>query len=259
LASGEDLRGLVTQYLAELAGDERGGQFNDLYQIFYRTFGRAPTKREELLMLELVHENALAGVVVFGNGVQGTQAGYPWIWVTQFGRHVLKEGRFLPYDPDGFLARIKKDLPELDAICLRYLREAVDGFARSLLLSSSVMLGVASEGLMLQLVEAFGRWREVDTAKFLDAIRGRTMFDVYKEFRKRLDPKLDLLPSELRKDIFTYIDGLFGLIRVIRNDAGHPTDTDIPKNVLHANIQAFPEYARRLLALRKFFVENPGK
>ncbi len=257
----EEMRGAVLAYLAEIAKtNTQVGQCNAVHEQFAKIFRRQPSTEEHRVLLELLYEQLLAGVLVFGKGLQGgTADGYPWITITEFGKLVLKEQKFLPYDPDGFLARIQKDLPELDATCLRYLREAVDGYSRNLRLSASVMLGVASESLMLQLVDAFAGWTEIDKAKFNEAIRGRTISEVYKELQKRLNSKLELLPVELRREIHVYLDGLFSLIRVIRNDAGHPTDTDVPKNVLYANIQAFPEYARRLLALRKFFLGNPSR
>ncbi|HEX4840851.1 MAG TPA: hypothetical protein VFV60_01670 [bacterium] len=132
---------------------------------------------------------------MFAIGLTNNQ-GFPWIRVTSFGEEVLRQQRFLPYDPDGFVGRVQQDL-RLDDITLRYLREAVDGYSRNLPLSSSVMLGVASESLMLQLVEAFAGWREIDRTKFEDAVRGRTISEVYKAFRKRLENKVDLLPPEL--------------------------------------------------------------
>lgn len=253
MAAREELRALVLEHLKEVAGTEGETQYNNFFAAATQKLKAQLSLEDEIAILEIVQELLLSGVVVLGKGLQAP--GYPWIRVTDFGRECLEEGLFLPYDPDGYLREVKAALPGLDYICLRYLSEAVSAYSRNLLLASSVMLGVSSERLMLLTVEAFAGWLDTESARkrFINATQGKAAYEKYKEFRNRLDSKLELVPDELKKDLEVYLDGIFNFIRIIRNAAGHPIGTEIPRNVVSANIQAFPLYAKRLLQLRDFF------
>ena len=67
---------------------------------------------------------------------------------------------------------------------------------------------------------------------------------------------MEEVPAELRQDLYSYLDGLFSLVRITRNDAGHPTGTAIPRNMLFAHLQAFPDYAKRMMTVTDHFISN---
>jgi hypothetical protein len=65
---------------------------------------------------------------------------------------------WLPYDPEGYVRVLRAKVPTIDDITLAYIGEAVAGYNRRHLLSATITLGVASENLMLLLIEAYTDW-----------------------------------------------------------------------------------------------------
>ena len=57
------------------------------------------------------------------------------------------------HDVSSYEAVIKQQVPDIDKVTLDYLKEAMQSFYSSCYLSSSVMLGVASEYTFLKLLE----------------------------------------------------------------------------------------------------------
>ena len=69
---------------------------------------------------------------------------------------MLETKEYSPYDPEGYLARLKKEIPAIDPVILRYLEESLSCLRMNCLLAASVMIGLAAEKATLLLVEAFG-------------------------------------------------------------------------------------------------------
>src|SRR5262245_46220914 len=132
----EELKAVVHEYLVSKANSDRVGQLNDLLNMFQKVVKRVPNEAEQRIMLEAAHEAMLAGVVIFGRDLG---QGFPWLWITDFGLRALKESKFPPYDPDGFIAEVKNAVAGMDAVCLQYLAEAVHAYAKGLPLSAAVM------------------------------------------------------------------------------------------------------------------------
>jgi hypothetical protein len=264
MATREELRAAISAHLADAARNRRHTQRPTLYEFLNRRRlleerpGETP---DDLVAMEILHELLIAGVIAFGNNLRDVNPG--WIWVTDYGRRVLAEGVLLAYDPDRFLAETGVRIPRLDAIALQYFGEALGAYNRGLLFASSVMLGVASERLMVLLVEAFGdSMHEPVGTRFRRKTAGRRIHEQFTELRAKLDSRLEELPPALGDDLHAYLDGIFSLIRINRNDAGHPTGTVVARNVLYAHLQAFPTYAERMVGLVEHFrprgVEPPA-
>ena len=84
----------------------------------------------------------------------GNSISYEYFQLTEYGIDALNNDQALPYDPDGFLNTVLSSV-ELDAVTLRYLEESIGAYSRNLFLASAVMLGGASEHLILQLIERY--------------------------------------------------------------------------------------------------------
>ena len=57
-------------------------------------------------------------------------------------------------------------------------------------------------------------------------------------------------------DLDIQLDGVFNLIRNTRNDAGHPTSTNIDRRLAYANLQLFIPYCSRIYNLIAYFNNN---
>jgi len=184
--------------------------------------------------------------------------------LTDFGKEVIKEQRWSPYDPDGYLAELRKQAPAMGSICQMYAQEALQCFSGGCYLAAVVMLGAASEGIVIQLFRRFvaalkgGGMPEASSVetKIEDQ---QSVYGKYGIFRKHFDslvkPKL---PSELGDDLNLQFDGVFNLIRYYRNDAGHPTGTRIERMSAFTSLVLFVPYCKRVEDLANWLEANSG-
>ncbi|MFA6521587.1 MAG: hypothetical protein WCT53_04345 [Candidatus Gracilibacteria bacterium] len=203
---------------------------------------------------EIIQELITAGYLY--PGTSGDQnSSYPWLTITSHGQDAFLEEDWLPYDPEGYLKALKSKVPTIDDITLTYISEAVTAYHRRQLLSATITIGVASENLMLLLIEAYTNWIQDATrkAKFHKKVEGRFISTQYKEFKKEFILDLKTLPNELQSDWETYLDGIFNFVRLNRNDAGHPTGKQFDAKVVYANLQVFAEYAQFISKLIQHF------
>lgn len=159
---------------------------------------------------------------------------------------------WLPYDPDGYLNALKAKVPMLDTITLAYIGESVAAYNRRHLLSATITLGVASENLMLTLIEIYTDWLKkhpTRQTKFQKKVQGRFISYQYNEFKKEFFDDVKSLPKELQSDWETYLDNIFNFIRLNRNSAGHPTGKKLDAKIVYSNLQVFAKYAQFIFKL----------
>lgn len=155
-----------------------------------------------------------------------------------------------PSDPEGYLRRIDRQVPDLDPGARVYVAESVRAFAARCYLSSSVMLGVAAERAFLGLAEALAAAMAGQATKLrreLDNPRSsqRTRFD---ELRKVLDSHRNEFPEQLA-DTLT-LDSIGDLLRVARNESGHPTGQLIDQDTARAHLLIATSYLQKMTELR---------
>lgn len=202
---------------------------------------------------EIVQELITAGYLYPGTAGD-FNSGYPWLTITGYGKEAFSKEDWLPYDPDGYIKSLKAKIPALDDITLAYISEAVTAYNRRHLLSATLTLGVASENLMILLIEAYANWigdagRKVN---FQKRIADKFIAAQYKEFKKEFSGDVKSLPDEYRANWETYLDGIFNFIRLNRNDADHPTGKQFDAKVVYANLQVFSEYAQFIFSLMQY-------
>jgi len=79
--------------------------------------------------------------------------------------------------------------------------------------------------LLLRLIDAYVN-AHADPAKKAQVQRrfeGKFIYTQYSQFKKELSALKGSIPAELLKDYETHLDGIFNLIRLVRNESGHPT------------------------------------
>jgi hypothetical protein len=219
------------------------------------------TDRDREIAREVFHELYLERVVITGASFDSINAQmvWPFYTITEFGKQVLCGDEYQPHDRDGYVAKLKSQIPTLDPDSIRYLDESLQCFERGVLLASAVMLGCAAEKVALLLVDAFGhaihdaalkRKYERETDHWMISRK-------YEALWKRLEPLSSKLPKELSADLHTVLDRVFDLIRTTRNHAGHPTGKIIEREAMRANLLLFPSYCRRVYGLIEYFSSNP--
>ncbi|MDO8632973.1 MAG: hypothetical protein Q7K38_00265 [Candidatus Wildermuthbacteria bacterium] len=229
-------------------------QMGQVYSLFPQ--GTEPSWQHEKIhsvAREIVQELITAGYLY--PGTSGDQnSGYPWLTITQYGREAFLKEDWLPYDPEGYLNELKTKISDIDDITLAYIGEAITAYNRRHLLSATLTIGVASENLMLLLIEAYADWLTgARKVSFKKKITDRFISTQYKEFKKEFVNDVKSLPKELQADWETYLDGVFNFIRLNRNDAGHPTGRQFDTKIVYANLQVFSEYAKFVVTLINHF------
>ncbi len=173
--------------------------------------------------------------------------------ISHYGRQVLEEERESPYDPLGFLQRLSTDSPNLECNTIEYIQEAVNCYLGRYLRAATVMVGLASENEILTLLEKYENTLDPDE---------KTEFDREKSSCRNLKMKFDVLynwlyrekrqfPLEAR-EIETWLNGVFQVIRLSRNDAGHPIGVNPTSEDVFANIVLFRTYARYISQLKEY-------
>jgi hypothetical protein len=206
---------------------------------------------------QIVWDFILQGILTIG--CNEANPNFPFVSITEHGKRVLESGETLPYDPDGYLRRLKADIPSLDPIIEMYVTESLQAYLKGLMFSSAVTLGVASEQAFLIL---YGRFTNAlvdpqirsDFEELQDSIHTKQKFD---KLKSKLMAIRKTLPDALKDDLESQFDGTFNLIRVTRNDAGHPTGRKIQRDDAFVNLRLFVIYCKKIYGLIDYFGSHP--
>ena len=172
--------------------------------------------------------------------------------LSKYGKQVLEEGDETPYDPLGFMKRLASDAPRLEPATFGYVQEAVDCFLGRHLRAAAVMVGLASENEILTLIELFRNGLAANLQSGFDqAINARrTLKTKFDYLYTRLNQDKNNFPAEVR-ELDAWLTGTFQVIRLYRNDAGHPTGTSPTRETVYSTLNLFLVYARLLSRLKE--------
>jgi hypothetical protein len=210
-------------------------------------------KKEQKYFLESIHCLLNQGVIMWGKEAEiGGSDFYPWFSITSYGKKVLEKGDIIPHDPHNYLERLRKTIPKLDEIVLVYVEESWECFLNSNFFASAVMLGVASEAAFNQLFTAF------KNSKITNELIKKECTSL--EGTNSIKRKFDFIYNELIKaknqfnrktqDTLEYnLTGIFNLIRLQRNEAGHPTGIKRDRDEMFANLTLFIMYCKTIYGL----------
>ena len=192
--------------------------------------------------------------------------GHGWdaVALTDYGREVIREQRWSPYDADGYLKELAKKAPRLAKLCEMYIVEGLTCFRGGAYLATAVMLGAASEGNVLDLLEryhaAMAKAGMPEHSGYQDKVRkARSFYDKYQVFRRYFDPVRPKLPGRLVDDWEGQMDGVLHLIRNYRNDAGHPTRTGVERMDAFRTLVLFGHYCERIEQVGDWLESNTDK
>lgn len=231
-------------------------QLMGVYQYLAQFYPHPHTSIAHRIARELLQEFVNNNLLFVG---YGDDQGFPWFTLTAYGVECIKKGELLPFDPNGYLVSVQSRVPGLDIVTMTYLREAISTFNRDFYLSASVALGVAAEALILRMIDAYIS-AIADQQRRMNAearYEGKQLRAQYGQFKQDFASLRPTLPRDLYGDFETHLDSIFQLIRVTRNDSGHPSGAIPERAVVMANLQAFPYFAKRVLAIEKHFETNP--
>jgi hypothetical protein len=179
-------------------------------------------------------------------GYNNANREFPHFRLSRFGKRIIEnQDTYFFHDVTSYSQRIKQEVPTIDQVTLLYLQEALQAFRSGCILSSSVMLGVATEHTFLLLVEI------VETsATYAKAFAGigkeRTILQKVNRFKQHLDQQRKSLPGTINEDLDTHFAGILSIIRTFRNQSGHPTGQIIDRDQAYVLLNLFIPYCRKM-------------
>ena len=187
-------------------------------------------------------------------GMNDSNPNFPFYRVSEFGRKLLADqNEYFFHDVASYEAQIKSRVPDIDAVTLLYLKEAMQAFKTGCLLSSSVMVGVALEHSFLLMLEVIEN-NPVHSVTYSKAVKERMILKKIVAFQEILDRNIQVVPSKVREDLDTQLFGIMSMIRAYRNEAGHPTGNIISREQCFVNLQLFITCCQKIYQLKAVFV-----
>ncbi|HOC93468.1 MAG TPA: hypothetical protein PKH33_14020 [bacterium] len=230
-----------------------------------RSYGIENIQQEEVYReaLEILHNHSRNGIVNFKTiGPVTDYKMLPPIEITGIGKEYLETDEIPVYDPDEYLKEIQASVSNIDPIIFEYIKESIRAFNRECTMSSAIALGVASERMIQMLYESLkNAFKEPSDKKKLQKVEDQSIFKKHSALEDMLKEKirLKLLPKELTENWDVYMSSLFHLMRLYRNEFGHPTGAKVEKSVVRVFLKSFGVYLIRLYSLKEYLDSMPDK
>jgi hypothetical protein len=201
---------------------------------------------DERRFREILWQLINQGVLV--QGLNSNNAQWPWLSLSEWGEEFVRDGGADVYDPDGYLRDLDHDHP-LDDIERRYLAQASAAFRADLSDAAAVMVGAASEHLLILLADAIVENEKTSAASKVAKTRDSSALKLLHEVRKYLEPRRQNLDRRLAESFETTFLGVANAIRTSRNDAGHPALGHVDRDQAFVLLRLFPLYRRWVYVL----------
>ena len=194
------------------------------------------------------------GVLAWGHNLDNPNP--PFCHFTGLGERLMEGAQRDPGNPAGYLAHLHASA-ELSPVALSYLTEGLDCYVGGLYKAAAVMVGAASERLVLdvreRLIERMAQRKEDAT----DALRDWRIKRVLDGLKSYFDQHKKTFGQELRDAYEAYWPAFTQQIRAARNEAGHPTNMDpLTPDAVHAAFLVFPEVAKVVTGLNAWIAEG---
>ncbi|MBV8754635.1 MAG: hypothetical protein JO328_17385 [Hyphomicrobiales bacterium] len=184
-------------------------------------------------------------------GLNDSNPTWPWFRLSHFGQQaLLTRSPYRFHNTTTFISLVKKEVPDLSSEAETYLEEAVAAFYADCLLAACVMIGVAAEAEFLRLVDVAAK-SKAHGSVFAPVQKLAFIRQKITKFHSALKPLVSTLPRETVEDLDTNFAMIQSVLRIARNEAGHPTATAPGREQVYVFLQLFIPFARQLMRLRK--------
>lgn len=252
--SRKTLQERILRALADSQIGHTPREIHSLFQLISSQFGDSQPP-DDHMMLEALWSLVSQGLIILDfQGISPIAA-----YITPDGKAAAEDEDPNPDFPPMYLDLLADQVPQLSDLVTAYVKEALRTYGARSYLATSVMLGVASEGALLEMADAFAEW--MDREKGQDRLKrmletGRDTFSrILEEVRKRLaSHQADI--SDTLKDGLDAIMSVADVLRNYRNDAGHPTGATPTREECFRLFVVLPGYVERLYGLKEFFAER---
>lgn len=175
-----------------------------------------------------------------------------WFFLTPQGINAFDQLSRDPCNPKGYLKHIQQF--NLNPIAHSYIEEGISCYVRDLYKASAVLLGVASESVVLDLRDRIVNYLNSKDERVSNKLGSWKIKEVIIGLRNFFDSKKDTIDNKVFENYQAHWDSFAQQIRSSRNETGHPSSiSPVTQDTVHANYLVFPYLAKLALDLKKCF------
>ena len=213
------------------------------------------SSKDSEIFLEVFWDLFRQGIITLG--LNNSNREFPFFRVSANGKRIIENrDAYFFHDVSSYESVIMENIPNIDETTLIYLKEAMQSFFSGCVLSSSVMLGVATEHTFLKLLDTIDQ-NQNHNVTFQNVFEQRTLLTKVNKFRNKLDEEINTkriqFPPYIKEDLDTNFSSILAIIRNFRNESGHPTGKIISREQCYINLNIFIPYCKKLYQLMDFF------
>jgi hypothetical protein len=185
-------------------------------------------------------------------GLNDSNDNWPFFRLSHVGGQTLAtQSPFRFHDTNSFLNILAREVPDISPEAKVYLNEAVAAYFADCLLACCVMVRVAAEAEFLRLVDVAANSSTFGVL-FATVVQPIFIRQKITKFQECLKPLLDArrLPREAVEDLETNFNMIQSVLRIARNEAGHPAATQLQREQVYVYLQLFVPFARQVMRLR---------
>jgi len=198
---------------------------------------------------------------ILAPGMDPNNLHLPWFHITGHGREVLAAGESQPYDPTGYLARLRDRIPVPDTTVTAYLAESLETFRKGNYVPSTVMLGIAAERVFLLLCDSLAAAlsNASEKAAFTKMLGRFPMKPKLDWVQNKIQQVQHLAPAGFPANATIMLIAIYDLMRCQRNELGHPREAppNVKRQDAFVNLQIFPRYYEIAEEMHTFLASNP--
>lgn len=186
----------------------------------------------------------------------------PHLSLSEYGKKCLENNELGLLDINGEIEKLKIKLSRinqnLDETVEIYFSESVYSFYKNSFLASAILIGGASERLILILNESVKNHLAKHGKTLNSDFSNNKISKKFNAIKNHIDSIKPSLPSELTDGIHNRLIGVFENIRLSRNEAGHPEINYkyIDRASAEAHLLLFPNYCELIYKLKNWFDNN---
>jgi len=251
ISEKEKVKFPVNQYQHLLIGiAEVFGRRENASEYEYHGEFRLSTSDSELFM-EVFWDLFRQGIITLGHN--DSNRAFPFFKISHFGDKIIhSQSAYFFHDLITYTKLINDNIPNINPVTLIYLQEAMQAFKSNCILSSSVMLGVATEHsflLMLDVIHSNPTYEPI----YQNVFEQKTILHKVNKFKNILDQNVRSLPPYIQEDLDTNFAGILSIIRNFRNQSGHPTGKIIDREQAYILLQLFIPYCKKIYKLKEYY------
>lgn len=229
-------------------------QQNGIISEASRRLGISRNIHEEQELLSEWYELFRTGYMSWGHNVPNPNP--PFCHVTRKGKIALERISRDPSNPQGYENYLASKA-SLNDVASSYLNEALDCYNSGSYKAAAVMIGAASESVILELRNEVVKSIRSNNGSPPQNIEDWKIKSVINALQSFFDSKKKEFSIELREAYEAYWAAFMQQIRAVRNDAGHPSSINpISEDSVHASFLIFPELASVAQSLKNWVAKN---